>query len=62
MHLTTFTLNKKYVASAIIGIFYEDLLEQFDALPLTVVYGPPNRQKSKAAKIAVSSCGNPKGM
>jgi hypothetical protein len=44
------------------GIFYEELLLQFDSLPLPIAYGPPNRGKSKAAKLCVAACGNTKGV
>ena len=51
-----------FTASAIIAIYYDDVMEQFDLLPRPIAFGPPNRGKSKAAKIAVASCGNLKGM
>lgn len=44
------------------GIFYEELLSKFDSLPLPIAYGPPNRGKSKSAKLAVAACGNAKGV
>ena len=49
-----------HTASAVIGMFYEELQEMFDGLPLPIAYGHPNRGKSKAAKLAVAACGNPK--
>ena len=44
------------------GIFYEELINKFDSLPLPIAYGPPNSGKSKAAKLAVAACGNSKGV
>lgn len=51
-----------FIASVVIAIFYEDIMEQFDLLPLPIAFGPPNRGKSWAAKFAVASCGNQKGV
>lgn len=51
-----------FIVSVVIAIFYEDIMEQFDLLPLPIAFGPPNRGKSWAAKFAVASCGNQKGV
>ncbi len=50
------------IGSSIMGIFYEELLRTFDSLPLPIAYGPPNRGKSKAAKLAIAACGNSNGV
>lgn len=51
-----------FVAGAVLSVFYEQLMSEYDLVPITIAYGSSNRGKSKAAKLAVAACGNPQGV
>ncbi len=55
-------LNLLSIAGAVLSVFYEQLMNEYDLVPISIAYGPSNRGKSKAAKLAVAACGNPGGV